>query len=152
MFALIAALVAFIASVSMTAVPAGAQSTEVAPLAGQPHIDAEGSGRVVHKDFFFSDPNAGAKARAWVHSGSDCGNSFCTIQRYNNDRYRAYKLTGCDIYDLDNFVGEYDAHNHGTSRVNLLNDSYTIIGWRGGGSSTNVNWSPVGKIGLCNRS
>lgn len=152
MVALIAALVAFIASISMSAVPAGAQSTEVVPLAGQPHIDAEGSGRVVHKDFFFSDSSAGAKARAWVHSGVDCRDSFCTIQRYNNDRYRGYKLTGCDIYDLDNFVGEYDAHNHGTSRVNLLNDSYGIIGWRGGGSATNVNWSPVGKIGLCNRS
>lgn len=144
------ALVTAFACVAIGALPASAEFA--APLAGQPHIDPEGGGRVVHKDFYFSDPNAGAKARAWVHSGADCGNSFCTIQRYNNDRYRAYKMTGCDIYDLDNFTGLYDAHNHGTSRVNLLNDSYGIIGYRNGGSALAVNWTPVGKIGLCNRS
>ena len=84
---LVAALAALFSVVSTGASPAAAQPavqtdapTGSIALAGVPHVDAEGGGRVVNEDFFFSDPNAGAKARAWVHSSSSCGNSFCTIQ------------------------------------------------------------------------
>jgi hypothetical protein len=102
----------------------------------------------VHADFYFNQPNAAARARDWVHSAASCGNSFCTIQSYNGDRYRAYKLTGCTVYDLDNFFGTYDSHNHGTLDVKFRDDSYDVLATYWGGRADAVDWKPVGKIEL----
>jgi hypothetical protein len=154
------ALAALVAGLSFGANPASAQPvgqrdavTVFAPPPPPPtDIDPEpaGSGRVVHEVFAFNAGGAAA-ARAWIQNPAHCGNSFCLIHSYQAREYRAYKLTGCTTYDLDNFTGRFHAKNHGTFNVHLLDESYRFLAEFWPGRYDDVDWRPVGKIRLCQR-
>ena len=139
---------------SASAQPAGQEDTMATALAPPPppptDIDPEpaGSGRVVHESFAFNAGGAAA-ARAWIQSPQHCGNSFCLIHSYQAREYRAYKLTGCTTYDIDNFVGRFHAKNHGTWNVHLLDERYRFKAEFWPGRYDDVDWLPVGKIRLC---
>lgn len=94
--------------------------------------------------------DAGAKAaRDWVH-GNSCGDAFCTIQ-WTAGGYLAFGLSGCDTFDLHNFWGLFDSHNHGSLTVHFLNRSGVVIGRYAGGMHDPVKWDPVWAVRTCNR-
>jgi hypothetical protein len=67
------------------------------------------------------------------------------------DRYRVFSLSRCETFDLHNFRGLFDAHNHGTLTVEFLDRGDGVIGWYRGGMRDPVNWDPVWAVRTCNR-
>lgn len=131
--------------------PAPAATAAEAPvsLAAVPHVRARTDGRVTHTDF--PRTKAGLRlAKAFVHNRLLCGDSFCTIQVFNN-KYRTYRIARCDTFDLFNFRGRYDTHNHGSLTVHFLDKTGRVIGKYKGGQKNPVQWKPIYAVRTCNR-
>ena len=146
---------AFFSLLSVAAAPAAAQpaapdrAVTTVTVAATPHVRARNHGHVTHRDFALNSLGA-RRARSFVHDRRQCGDSFCTIQRLS-DRYRAYRMSGCDFFDLYNFRGRFDAHNHGSLTVTFLDPVDRVIGRYAGGRHTPVRWGPVYAVRTCNR-
>ncbi|WP_258563107.1 hypothetical protein [Streptomyces phytophilus] len=127
--------------------------------AGQPHaykISGDRDAYVNHRDFFWNGDKSGAgrKARDAVHNPYGvCGayDNLCTIQTFNNDRYRVYLFHGCARFGLDNFTGLWDAHNWQPRTAFFLEQDGTKHAEYWSGRDTPVNWTPVWRILTCAR-
>jgi hypothetical protein len=152
------AVATLLVSAVMSPAKASSEDRDVVVAAGQPHAyTINGAGAEVrHIDFLWSlgggRPRAGEWARDYVHRGDFCfrGN-FCTIQIFNNDRYRVYYLQGCGLFGLDNFTGLFDTHNHRSNTVHLLGPggNADILSRYAPDRDDPVNWSPVWRIRTC---
>jgi hypothetical protein len=128
--------------------PAPAAEAPVS-LAASPHVRARTDGRVTHTDF--PRTPAGLRlAKTFVHNRLLCGDALCTIQVFNN-RYRTYRISRCDTFDLFNFRGRYDTHNHGSLTVHFLDARGRVIGKYKGDSRDPVRWNRVYAVRTCNR-
>ncbi|MGW1213782.1 hypothetical protein ACWD5F_29610 [Streptomyces sp. NPDC002499] len=144
-----AVLAALMSVLSIGAHPAAARPAAPTAVAGDPSANPRSGGTVRTKHFDLGDAGASA-ARAWVHNRNSCGDAFCTIQ-WTAGGYLAFGLSGCDTFDLHNFRGLFDAHNHGSLTVTFLNQWGKEIGWYTGGMHDPVNWGPVWAVRTCNR-
>ncbi|MFI1212372.1 hypothetical protein ACH4UV_32770 [Streptomyces sp. NPDC020802] len=144
-----AVLAALLSVLSIGASPAPAQAAAPAAVAADPWVSARSGGTVRFWDFTL-DGEGAAAARWWVHSRAECGDAFCTVQRLD-DRYRVFSLSRCDTFDLHNFWGLFDSHNHGTLTVEFLDRWDGEIGWYTGGMRDTVDWGPVWAVRTCNR-
>lgn len=129
--------------------PPAPAAQEPVSLAASPHVRARTDGRVTHTDF----PRTAAGLRlagAFVHHPLLCGDAFCTIQVFGN-KYRTYRISRCDTFDLFNFRGKYDAHNHGSLTVHFLDARGRVIGKYKGGTKDPVKWKPIYAVRTCNR-
>ncbi|MEU5884518.1 hypothetical protein [Spirillospora sp. NPDC047279] len=143
--------------------PAAAQTSSdrnSVAAAGQPHaVPVAGGGRDVHHvDFLWSLEGgrsaAAAYARDYVHALNGRGqcddhDDLCTIQIFNNDRYRVFHFHGCGVFHLYDFTGLFDTHNHRSSTAIWLSQNYSEIGWYTGGMRAPVDWGPVHHIRTC---
>ncbi|MQA94780.1 MAG: hypothetical protein GEV11_09060 [Streptosporangiales bacterium] len=62
----------------------------------------------------------------------------------------AYQALNCDdIFDLHNFYGLWDAHNHTRSSVHFLGRNDEFLARYASGRVDNVNWTPVHAVATC---
>jgi hypothetical protein len=135
-----------------------AQDRDALAPAGQPHaylIEGSEYAGVTHRDFMWHTEGrhiAAVRANGYVHD--DMGScsitlNMCTVQIFNNDRYRVYHFDGCALFGLDNFTGLFETNNWQLVAARFFDVRGTFIGRYWSGRADPVEWSPVEYIRTC---
>ncbi|MEU4513673.1 hypothetical protein AB0G05_29595 [Nonomuraea wenchangensis] len=152
MLALLAALLATLSTginpvPAQAAVQAGEATASLGVAARTPRVYPQSDGRWRKVTFPLTAAGASA-ARNYVHDRAKCGDAFCAIT-FDGSGYAVFAFSRCDRFRLEHFHGYFDAHNHGSLTVELLDVNLDRNQWVYGGAPDLVDWEPVYFVRTC---